>query len=137
MLPGIAHVEPRSKEALRFATAVVEAITSGAEPVATVEVIWPDALTVVNAPVAGVVAPTVPFSGPATAVEVMEVAPWTVPSVVSVEPAKENVPAVKVPAVTEDAAWVCAEGVKSAGTEVRSAHAKPSTRTQAVPEDLM
>ena len=37
------------------------ATTNGAVPVDTVEVIWPDAETVVNAPVVGVVAPTVPL----------------------------------------------------------------------------
>ena len=37
------------------------ATVKGAVPVATVEVITPDAETVVNAPVVGVVAPTVPL----------------------------------------------------------------------------
>jgi hypothetical protein len=47
--------------AFRFATCVVLATVNGAVPVATVEVITPDAETVVNAPVDGVVAPTVPL----------------------------------------------------------------------------
>ena len=55
--PGAAKVAPFSEEAFRLATLVVEAITSGAVPVVTVEVIWPEAETVVKAPEAAVVAP--------------------------------------------------------------------------------
>ena len=47
--------------AFKLATWVVLETTNGAVPVATVLVICPDALTVVNAPVVGVVAPTVPL----------------------------------------------------------------------------
>jgi len=46
---------------VKLATAVVEATVNGAVPVTTVEVMTPDAEMVVNAPVAGVVAPTVPL----------------------------------------------------------------------------
>ena len=45
----------------KFATVVVDATVNGAVPVATVEVMTPDAEMVVNAPVVGVVAPTVPL----------------------------------------------------------------------------
>lgn len=45
----------------KLATVVVEATVNGAVPVATVEVMTPDAEMVVNAPVVGVVAPTVPL----------------------------------------------------------------------------
>lgn len=47
--------------AFRLATCVVDATIKGAVPVVTVEVITPEADTVVNAPVVAVVAPTVPF----------------------------------------------------------------------------
>ena len=47
--------------AFKFATCVVLATVKGAVPVATVEVITPDAEMVVNAPVVAVVAPTVPL----------------------------------------------------------------------------
>ena len=47
--------------ALRLATCVVDATVNGAVPVATVEVITPEADIVVNAPVVAVVAPTVPL----------------------------------------------------------------------------
>jgi len=47
--------------AFRLATCVVLATTKGAVPVATVDVIAPEADTVVNAPVVAVVAPTVPL----------------------------------------------------------------------------
>jgi hypothetical protein len=56
--PGAAKVAPLKLEALRLATFVVEATTKGAVPVVMV------LSTVVNLPVAGVVAPTVPFKGP-------------------------------------------------------------------------
>lgn len=55
--PGAAKVAPFSELAFKLATFVVEAITNGAVPVETVEVICPEALTVVNAPVEAVVAP--------------------------------------------------------------------------------
>jgi len=45
----------------KLATAVVLDTVNGAVPVATVEVITPDAEIVVNAPVVGVVTPTVPL----------------------------------------------------------------------------
>lgn len=45
----------------KLATVVVEATVNGAVPVATVEVMTLDAEMVVNAPVVGVVAPTVPL----------------------------------------------------------------------------
>ena len=47
--------------AVKLATAVVDATVNGAVPVATVEVMTPDAEMVVNAPVVAVVAPTVPL----------------------------------------------------------------------------
>ena len=73
--PGAANVAPFREEALRFATFVVEVIENGAVPVAKVLVIWPLKLPVVNAPVFGVVAPTVPFKGPAKAVLAVIVVP--------------------------------------------------------------
>ena len=45
--------------AVKLATAVVEVTTRGAVPIATVEVICPEAFMVVNLPVVGVVAPIV------------------------------------------------------------------------------
>jgi hypothetical protein len=40
--PGAAKVAPFREDAFRFATLVVEAITRGAVPVGTVDVIWPE-----------------------------------------------------------------------------------------------
>jgi len=48
--PGEANVAPLSDDAFRLATFVVDAITSGAVPVVTVDVICPLAETVVNFP---------------------------------------------------------------------------------------
>ena len=53
--PGDAKVAPLRLEAFRLATLVVLATTNGAVPVASVDVICPVALSVVNAPVDGVV----------------------------------------------------------------------------------
>ena len=50
--------------AFRLATCVVLDTVKGAVPVATVDVITPEAESVVNAPVEAVVAPTVPLWGP-------------------------------------------------------------------------
>jgi hypothetical protein len=56
---------PSSKSAFKLLTAVVEATTIGAVPVASVEVIWLDALTLVNAPVDAEFAPIgVPSTDP-------------------------------------------------------------------------
>ena len=55
--PGAANVAPFNEEAFKLATLVVDAITNGAVPVATVDVICPVWDAVVNAPVDGVVAP--------------------------------------------------------------------------------
>ena len=80
---GAAQSAPSNKSALKFDTLVVLAITKGAVPVETVEVICPDACTVVNAPEAGVVAPTVPFKAPENLFEV-KVVPSNVKSASSV-----------------------------------------------------
>jgi len=61
--------------AFRLATCVVLATVNGAVPVATVDVITPVAETVVNAPVEGVVAPTVPLCGPENCVFAVIVVP--------------------------------------------------------------
>ena len=58
--PGLANVAPFSKLALRFAMLVDDAITSGAVPVATLEVITPLTPTLVNDPVLAVVDPMAP-----------------------------------------------------------------------------
>ncbi len=55
--PGAAKVAPFKELAFKLATLVVEAITSGAVPVARVEVICPVAEMVLKAPVEAVVAP--------------------------------------------------------------------------------
>lgn len=58
MVPGEAKVAPFKDEAFKLATLVVEAMTNGAVPVDTVDVIWPEAVTVVvPTPVAPVIAP--------------------------------------------------------------------------------
>ena len=57
----VAFVAVPAVAAFRFATCVVLETVNGAVPVATVEVITPEAEMVVNAPVGGVVAPTVPL----------------------------------------------------------------------------
>ena len=57
----VAVVAVPAVAAFRLATCVVEATVNGAVPVATVDVITPEADTVVNAPVVAVVAPTVPL----------------------------------------------------------------------------
>jgi hypothetical protein len=58
--PGDANVAPLNDEALRFGTFVVLATTNGAVPVTNVDVIWPVALMVVNAPLDAVVLPIAP-----------------------------------------------------------------------------
>jgi len=70
--PGEAKVAPLKLEALRFATFVVDATVSGAVPVVMV------LCTVVNTPVVGVVAPTVPFKGPEKPSAVMTLAAMVV-----------------------------------------------------------
>lgn len=69
--PGAANVAPLKLEALRFATLVVDAILKGAVPVASVLVICPVALSVVNAPELGVPFPIAPGapSGPVALAE--------------------------------------------------------------------
>lgn len=57
----VAFVAVPAVAAFKFATCVVLATTKGVVPVITVEVITPEADTVVNAPVLVVVAPTVPL----------------------------------------------------------------------------
>ena len=57
----VAVVAVPAVAAFKLATCVVLATVNGAVPVATVDVITPDAETVVNAPVVAVVAPTVPL----------------------------------------------------------------------------
>jgi hypothetical protein len=57
----VAFVAEPAVAAFRLATSVVEVTVNGAVPIATVEVITPDALMVLNAPVLTVVAPTVPL----------------------------------------------------------------------------
>ena len=56
--PGLAQSPPSIWSAFRLATFVVEAIVSGAVPVETVDVMTPDADSVVNAPAAGAVEPS-------------------------------------------------------------------------------
>ena len=80
--PGTAIVAPFREEALRFATLVVEATVNGAVPVTNVLVTAPEAERVVNAPVLGVVAPTVPLWGPEKAVLAVIVVPLIVEGVV-------------------------------------------------------
>ena len=58
IVPGIAQVEPSNWLTFKLLTTVVDAMTSGAVPVDTVEVSCPLALSVVKAPAAGVVEPS-------------------------------------------------------------------------------
>ena len=58
--PGIAKVAPPSKLAFRFGIFVVDAMTKGAVPVETVEVMTLEADIVVNAPELAVVDPIGP-----------------------------------------------------------------------------
>ena len=58
--PGAAHVLLRSRDALRLGMLSVLAIDKAGVPEARVDVIWPVALIVVNAPDVGVVPPIAP-----------------------------------------------------------------------------
>ena len=60
MAPGLANDAPLSELAFRLGTFVVDAITRGAVPVATLEVIAPLTFIVVNDPVLAVVDPIAP-----------------------------------------------------------------------------
>jgi hypothetical protein len=74
--PGDAKVEPPNDDAFRLGTFVVDAMTSGAVPVASVDVICPVADIVVAATVLGVVAPIVaPLIVPAVIAAVVVTAP--------------------------------------------------------------
>jgi hypothetical protein len=55
--PGFKNVLPKTEDAFKFATFVVEDTVKGAVPVETVLVITPEALRVVNTPELGVVLP--------------------------------------------------------------------------------
>ena len=83
MAPGAANVAPPSVLAFRFGTFVELAITRGGVPVATVDVIWPDADTAVNAPVPGVPVPMLPgFAAEMYGPTITPLMYWYIPSVV-------------------------------------------------------
>ena len=90
----VAFVAVPAVAAFKLATCVVDATVKGAVPVATVEVITPEADTVVNAPVVAVVAPTVPLM----LIEAVPVRFVTVPldGVPSAPPLTTNAPTVPV-----------------------------------------
>jgi hypothetical protein len=82
IVPGIAHVLPRSWLAFRFGTTVVDTIENGEVPVESVEVNCPVTDAVVKCAAAGVVPPITPGLGSA---EVEPPSDTEVPAIVIAE----------------------------------------------------